>query len=88
MLDVREQEYPSGAKYYEIYAGDTRIGSYQREGDSFLPWGCRKPLAKEKDAQLKVIQRYVAARLKEAAKAAELYKEFDSEVLCLIYQPE
>lgn len=80
MLDVREEIYPSGANFYRIFAGDTHIGSYDKRDGGYLPFGCRKPLKNERDAQLKVIQRYVAARLAEAARAAELYKEFDSEV--------
>lgn len=64
-LDVREETYPSGAKY--------------RNG-GFIPWGCRKALKSERDAQLKVIQRYVAARLGEARKASALFDELGSEV--------
>lgn len=80
MLDVREATYPNGNKYYRIYAKGNLIGSYDRKMGGFVPWGCRKVHSKERDAQLKVIQRYVAARLKEARTAAALYSEFDSEV--------
>lgn len=80
MLDVREETYPSGGKYSAIYVGETRIGCYEKQNGGYLPWGCRRVLRDEQAAQLKVIQRYVAARLGEARKAAALFSEFGSEV--------
>lgn len=76
-LIIRDEEYPSGAKYRSVYAGSTRLGSYDLKDEGFKPWGCRKVLTNENAAQVKVIQSYVAARLGEAAKAAALYECFE-----------
>lgn len=78
-MEIREMKYPNGHECSQVYAGKVLLGSYTKEDGGFLPWGCRKPLKEERDAQIKVIQRYISARLKEAANAAALYKEFDGE---------
>lgn len=76
-LIIEDDTYPSGAKFRRVLAGDTRLGSYDIREDGFLPFGCRKVIANEKAAQVKVIQRYIAARLGAAAKAAALLEEFE-----------
>ena len=77
-LVIQDDTYPNGAKFRRVLAGRTWLGSYELRDDGFLPLGCRKVLKNEKAAQFKVIQRYVAARLGEAAKAAALYDEFQA----------
>ena len=76
-LVIQDDTYPSGAKFRRVYAGDTPLGSYDVREDGFLPFGCRKVIANEKAAQVKVIQRYIASRLGQAARAAALYDEFE-----------
>lgn len=76
-LVVKDETYPSGALFRSVSAGTTQLGGYDLKDDGFLPWGCRKVLKNEKAAQVKVIQRYIAARLGAAAKAAALLEEFE-----------
>jgi hypothetical protein len=74
-LRIEDGTYPNGKQYRTLYSGKLRVGIYDIVDKGFLPQGCRKVLGVERDAQFKVIQRYVAEHIGLAARAAELYEQ-------------
>jgi hypothetical protein len=75
-LQIEQGTYPSGKPYTLLKLGYHTIGSYSHEGNGFLVSGCRKPVATEREAQVKVIRRYINDHLKRARDAAELLEQY------------
>jgi hypothetical protein len=71
-LQIEQQTYPSGKHYIRIRFGYEHIGSYDIVEGGFLVFGCRKPVATEREAQIKAVKQYVQKHTKLAAKASEL----------------
>jgi hypothetical protein len=78
VLRIESRTYPAGGEFRTVYCDKTRLGNYDVVEGGFLPQGCRKVIAKESAAQVKVINRYVTARLGEAAKASSLFEQFNA----------
>ena len=76
-MQIESLIYPNGQPYKMIKCKGEVVGCYDVLPHGYLPQNCRKVLADERAAQLKVIQRYINEHLKLAAQAAELYKEFN-----------
>lgn len=75
-LEIIQEVYPSGAPYTRMKLGYALIGIYSQVDGGFLVNGCRKPVATEREAQSKAIQRYVKEHIKLAAEAARLLEQY------------
>ena len=53
-LKIEERSYPNGQAYRTVTWGGEVAGTYAIVEGGFLPFGCRKVLADEKEAQWKV----------------------------------
>lgn len=76
-MEIKEQEYPNKdfGKYKEIWMGKILIGTYDiKKNGKFIPSGCRKELD-EREAQWKVVNRYIFEHIKLAAEAGKLLDE-------------
>jgi len=72
---VEEHEYPAGGLYRQVFSGKLLVGHYDVRSEGFLPSGTRKVLGDERDAQFRVIQRYISKQIGLAAQAARLYDQ-------------